>query len=507
MRTGGARQACGNFGLNLGIAFQMVDDALDYDGDPETMGKNVGDDLTEGKVTLPLIHTLRQRATADRSRPWCARPSPTRTAEQIDDDHRRRCARCGAWTTPAKRARVPRRLALESWPHTARQRLRAGAGTPHGVVDQTRPLKSPPNRQTEYPGRAFPIAPANLLFLYSSNSGAIFHADPPNDQLRAHCLTSLAYAGSLARLANSLGSSLDPAVCSRMDPGRAERKFTLEAAGLQLDYSKHLVDSGGALEALLELAEQADAARSGIEDLFNGRTRQQHRGPARPAQPVAGQRQRPQPWTVRYREVLRRPGIACRTSPGPQRGEHTGGYSGERRITDVVNIGIGGSDLGPRLVTRGPASLSTGEVRCHYVANVDPADLQQGYPAGAEPATTLFIVCSKSFRTEETLANGLAARDWMLAGRAHQRPRTSTNTSWRSPATWRPLRSSSASVRAELPAHVGLGRGTLLGVVGGGTQLRYRGGLGATSPVPGRGRVHGPALPTAANPRGTCRCS
>ena len=46
------------FGLNLGIAFQMVDDVLDYDGDPGAMGKNVGDDLTEGKATLPLIHTM-----------------------------------------------------------------------------------------------------------------------------------------------------------------------------------------------------------------------------------------------------------------------------------------------------------------------------------------------------------------------------------------------------------------------------------------------------------------
>jgi len=53
------RAALEEFGLNLGIAFQMVDDALDYDGDPNTMGKNVGDDLTEGKVTLPLIHALR----------------------------------------------------------------------------------------------------------------------------------------------------------------------------------------------------------------------------------------------------------------------------------------------------------------------------------------------------------------------------------------------------------------------------------------------------------------
>ena len=52
------RQALHEFGLNLGIAFQMIDDVLDYDGDPAAMGKNVGDDLTEGKPTLPLIHTL-----------------------------------------------------------------------------------------------------------------------------------------------------------------------------------------------------------------------------------------------------------------------------------------------------------------------------------------------------------------------------------------------------------------------------------------------------------------
>ncbi len=61
------RQAMREFGLNLGIAFQMIDDVLDYEGDPATMGKNVGDDLTEGKTTLPLIHAMQEGSEAERT--------------------------------------------------------------------------------------------------------------------------------------------------------------------------------------------------------------------------------------------------------------------------------------------------------------------------------------------------------------------------------------------------------------------------------------------------------
>jgi octaprenyl-diphosphate synthase len=64
-RDSHTRQQLRDFGLNLGIAFQMIDDVLDYDGNPEAMGKNVGDDLMEGKVTLPLIHTLRAGTAAE----------------------------------------------------------------------------------------------------------------------------------------------------------------------------------------------------------------------------------------------------------------------------------------------------------------------------------------------------------------------------------------------------------------------------------------------------------
>ncbi len=64
-RDQATRELLQEFGLNLGIAFQMIDDVLDYDGDPEAMGKNVGDDLTEGKATLPLIHTLAEGEQAE----------------------------------------------------------------------------------------------------------------------------------------------------------------------------------------------------------------------------------------------------------------------------------------------------------------------------------------------------------------------------------------------------------------------------------------------------------
>lgn len=75
------RQSLQRFGLNLGIAFQIIDDVLDYEGDPATMGKNIGDDLTEGKPTLPLIHTL--RSGTDEEKALVAGAISSRSADRI----------------------------------------------------------------------------------------------------------------------------------------------------------------------------------------------------------------------------------------------------------------------------------------------------------------------------------------------------------------------------------------------------------------------------------------
>jgi glucose-6-phosphate isomerase len=186
--------------------------------------------------------------------------------------------------------------------------------------------------------------------------------------------------------------------------------FILEAAGLQLDFSRHLLNRD-ALTALHRMAEQA-VLRQAIKDLCSGE--HVNNTENRPALHTLLRASSADGLADKFSEVSavrqRMQEIANRINQG----DHEG-YTGAA-ITDVVNIGIGGSDLGPRLVTEALKPFH-GSIRCHYVANVDPADLQETL-GGLRPESTLFIICSKSFRTEETLANSLAARAWMLAGGA-----------------------------------------------------------------------------------------
>jgi len=100
-----------DFGLNLGIAFQMIDDVLDYDGDPQATGKNVGDDLTEGKAPLPLIHTLRE-GDAD-ARALVRHAISAKSAGELDAVLAA-VQRCGSLDYTRQRARHYHDLALDA---------------------------------------------------------------------------------------------------------------------------------------------------------------------------------------------------------------------------------------------------------------------------------------------------------------------------------------------------------------------------------------------------------
>ena len=89
------------------------------------------------------------------------------------------------------------------------------------------------------------------------------------------------------------------------------------------------------------------------------------------------------------------------------------GYTGQA-ITDVVNIGIGGSDLGPKMVTLALAPYTRADLRAHFVSNVDGTDIAETLKR-LDPSTTLFLIASKTFTTQETMTNAQSARAWFLA--------------------------------------------------------------------------------------------
>lgn len=189
------------------------------------------------------------------------------------------------------------------------------------------------------------------------------------------------------------------------DPDRAQR-FSLEAAGLYLDYSKnHLRDD--TLQLLLDCAEQLGLPQA-IADLLAGA--EVNNTERRPALHTA-LRFQGEPQNEHERAVA-----DCRTQMKRFSEEvHSGrwrGFSGEP-IRHIVNIGIGGSDLGPRMAVEALYPWQREDISVHFVANVDGADLSD--TLSRLPAEqTLFIVASKSFSTLETRQNALSARRWIL---------------------------------------------------------------------------------------------
>ena len=190
-------------------------------------------------------------------------------------------------------------------------------------------------------------------------------------------------------------------------PDRASR-YRCEAAGLTLDFSKHLLDDD-AWQTLLELSDKqalpaaftsltdgeiinTSERRPALHTLLRGTARHQH----------------PEKSKEVENTLARMAALVDSIHSGA-----TTGSSGQP-FRDVVNLGIGGSDLGPRLVCEALQSEAA-SLKPHFVANIDPNDLDSTL-ASLNPDTTLFVICSKSFSTEETLSNAERAISWLQGG-------------------------------------------------------------------------------------------
>ena len=196
------------------------------------------------------------------------------------------------------------------------------------------------------------------------------------------------------------------------DPGRGQR-MTLTAAGVHLDYSKHRV-TDETLGLLVALAGQA-GVRARIDAMFTGQ--KINATERRAVLHVALRAPRGTVIRVDGEDVV--PGVHAvldamsAFSDKVRRGEwlgHTG-----RRIVNVVNIGIGGSDLGPVMALEALRHYSDRGMNFRFVSNVDGTDFAEAV-RDLDPAETLFVVASKTFTTLETMTNARTARAWSIAG-------------------------------------------------------------------------------------------
>jgi glucose-6-phosphate isomerase len=196
------------------------------------------------------------------------------------------------------------------------------------------------------------------------------------------------------------------------DPDRG-RRMTLEAGDLHLDYSKHRLRPE-TMDTLIALARRV-GVESWRDAMFAGEhiNTTEDRAVLHVAlrmPPGARLRVDGQEVVADVHRVLRKMGeIAENIRTGTWRGA-TG-----RPIRSVVNIGIGGSDLGPAMAYEALRDYANGDVTCRFVSNIDPVDLW-AKTHDLDPAETLFVVCSKTFTTLETLTNARVAKAWVLSG-------------------------------------------------------------------------------------------
>jgi glucose-6-phosphate isomerase len=195
------------------------------------------------------------------------------------------------------------------------------------------------------------------------------------------------------------------------DPGRFDR-FSVKFGDFLLDYSKNRI-TDETVTLLFNLARQA-GLEGMIAAMFSGEKINATEGRAvlhtalrnRSNRPILVDGQDVMPEVNRVLAKMR--DFSDRVRSGQWLG-----YTG-RAITDVVNIGIGGSDLGPQMVVQALQHYVQAGLRFHFVSNVDGTHIAETLK-GLSPETTLFLVASKTFTTQETMTNALTAREWFLA--------------------------------------------------------------------------------------------
>ncbi len=195
------------------------------------------------------------------------------------------------------------------------------------------------------------------------------------------------------------------------DPERFKR-FSFSACGLFLDFSKNLIRQD-TIDLLVKLAEEARLSDA-IRAMFDGEAI--NASERRPVLHTALRRPIGDKVLVDGVDVMPEVHRVLHQMTELVGYVHNGLWRGytEKPITDVVNIGIGGSFLGPQLVSEALLPFAQKGVRCHYLANIDGSEFHE-LASRLNAETTLFIVSSKSFGTLETLKNAQAARAWYLA--------------------------------------------------------------------------------------------
>jgi glucose-6-phosphate isomerase len=192
------------------------------------------------------------------------------------------------------------------------------------------------------------------------------------------------------------------------DPQRYQH-FSLQVGDILLDYSKNLI-TAGTMRLLINLANTLKLKDS-INALFSGHPVNITEN--RPALHTALRNQTNTPLHINDANITelvthtlsKMQDFTSKVRDGTWRG------ATNKAITDIVNIGIGGSHLGPLLTTHALTEFATKQLQCHFISNIDAAHIKEVL-AKINPETTLFIVSSKSFTTLETITNAVTLKTW-----------------------------------------------------------------------------------------------